>query len=722
MTLKNSFLTDAAENMKRRNWVFWISFLTFFCYFPGTLVLGLNNIRTRYTNVTDSESLKGMYADMTELVELIFHVNYGTPVLIIALGVLIGMQGFVYLHNKREVDFYHSQPVSRKRRFLMLWCNGIVVFTVTYLVNMVLGMVVAAAYGRMSLTILSGALQGFLLYMALFLGIYHIAILAILLTGNTLVSLLAMVVLAGYEIALRALIAVFSSSFLLTYGHMENEKIFATLLSPIVTFYKYIMTLDNNNVWGENFHTFASTLLMLLVMAVVFGVMDFLLYIRRSSESHGKSISFPKIKEPLRFALLLLIGAFGSYMIYYVAGESILLGMIGAVFSIFLGHTVIQIIYEVDFRSITQKWPTAAISLVAVVLVFLGFKYDWTGYDYKIPKQSRVESVCLELLADGFCDNVYIMQDGTEIYGNSYMRNNMELTDLDTIYELLENREILKKTTMDYDGNYESITVIFRLKNGRKEHRNLYFKYEENMGVLDKIYHMEEYQKTNNQVMEDNFVEDYQIVTATYQNGLKEYEVPSGQVKALIEAYKEDVNNGKYAEVYYNLPVGKIAIKGIGLRNEEYRNGWDVVIYESYKNSMEILESAGIPYEAVFDEAYISDIMKISVEYIDQEKLSQGYNWDESHKTVVYEDPEVYAKILENAVPSANRWWSGNNRSGNNEYGAYIYTPNPNLNPYYGGSDYEIDEVYFQVGEIPEFVLKDLEDAPYGQDTVIKTK
>ena len=48
MTLKNSFLTDACENIKRRNWVFWLSFLTFFCYFPGYLVLGLNNLRSNY--------------------------------------------------------------------------------------------------------------------------------------------------------------------------------------------------------------------------------------------------------------------------------------------------------------------------------------------------------------------------------------------------------------------------------------------------------------------------------------------------------------------------------------------------------------------------------------------------------------------------------------------------------------------------------------------------
>ena len=31
---RKRFLADVYENMKRRNWVFWLSFLTFLCYFP----------------------------------------------------------------------------------------------------------------------------------------------------------------------------------------------------------------------------------------------------------------------------------------------------------------------------------------------------------------------------------------------------------------------------------------------------------------------------------------------------------------------------------------------------------------------------------------------------------------------------------------------------------------------------------------------------------------
>ena len=241
MTLKNSFLADVYENMKRRNWVFWLSFLTFLCYFPGYLMLSLNNIRSRYEDVTDSASLIRMQERMDETVEVLFLLNGFMPVLVIGLAVLIGMQGFAYLHNKRQVDFYHSQPVSRKRRFTVLWLNGIMIFVVTYLINMVLGMAVATVFGCMSGVIFTGAIKAFFLYLLLFLGIYHIAIIAILLTGNTLVSLLAMGVLLGYELAARAMNVFMATSFFITYGSGEEEKIFDTLFSPIVNIYKYII-------------------------------------------------------------------------------------------------------------------------------------------------------------------------------------------------------------------------------------------------------------------------------------------------------------------------------------------------------------------------------------------------------------------------------------------------------------------------------------------------
>lgn len=719
---KNRFFTDAFENMKRRNWVFWLSFLTFLCYFPGYMVLSLNNIKSRYEGA-DAKALIIMTRRLNETTENLFLLNGFMPIIIIGLAILIGMQGFVYLHNKRQVDFYHSQPVSRRRRFIVLWVNGIVIFAVTYLVNMFLGMAVAASFGCMSGAIFAGAIKGFFLYLLLFLGIYHISVIAILLTGNTLVSLLAMGVLLGYELAIRAMTVVMASSFLITYGSGEEEKIFDTLLSPIVNIYKYIIMGGREyeySQYADKSYTYGNTALGLLILALVFGMVSFFLYQKRASESHGNSISFPKIKETLRIILLVLVGGFGTYLIYYVAGENLVIGLAGAVFFVGLGHAVIQLIYEVDFRAIRKKWLTAGISLAMVILIFLGFKYDWIGYDSRIPKQDRVESVYISLVADGFCNSNYVMMDGTEVY-HRYKASRMEITDLDTVYELLENRERLKRGNRTFDGTYEIVEMTFRLKNGKTQSRNFYLKYEENLELLDEIYHMEEYQLANNQVMEEDFVENYRIISATYNNGSGNgATIPIDvDMHALVEVYKKDVESASYTEVYYKYPKAQISLLGIGIMNEEYRNAWNILIYDSYKNTLTLLEESGIDVEHVFDETYLNKIQKIEVRLDCYEDLItsgiEQVSYLEGYKTAIYTNPEVYEKILKNAVPSTNRWWSSRSRSDSDEYNVYIYTPNP-----YNSNDYYMDEVYFQAREIPQFILDDLEKIPFGEEQIVE--
>ena len=718
MTLKNSFLTDACENIKRRNWVFWLSFLTFFCYFPGYLVLALNNLRSNYVG-----NVIRLQERMLNMAENVFCLNGLMPVLIIGIATLIGMQGFVYLHNKKQVDFYHSQPVSRKRRFLVFWFNGIVVFLVAYLINMVLGMMVAVAFGCMSGAIVLGAMKALCLYLLLFLGIYHISIIAILLTGNTLVSLLAMIVMLGYEIAVRAMAVLMADSFFLTYGNGSEEKILDTLFSPIVTIYKYIVLggKEHNYLqYANESYTYGNTALVLAIMAVVFGVVGFILYQKRASESHGNSISFPKMKEVLRFALLLAFGTFGTYFIYNVAGENVAIGIAGSVFFVVLGHTVIQLIYEVDFRAIRKRWFTATIALVTVILIFLGYRYDWMGYDSRIPKQAKVESVYLSLIAEGFGDSHYVMPDGTEIYQDSYKRKEMKITDLDTVYELLEQRENISRNTKEFNGTYDTVEFIFRMKNGDVQHRRIYFHYDENLELFNKIYHMEEYQLANNQVLEDNFVEDLKIVSAKYNDGLREKEIQNVDLKALVEAYKKDVANAHYSEVYYTIPMGKVTLFGIGLQNEEYRNAWNILIYESYQNTIAILEEVGISCKTAYDEAYINNIQKIEVSFEDYEKMEQAETegvmlWEDCRKTAIYMNKEDYIKILENAVPSNNRWWGGNSVYEREGYTVTIYTPNQyNLNDYYS------DDIYFRNGKIPQFLKDDLENISFGEEQIIQ--
>lgn len=717
MTLKSSFLADIVENIKRRNWVFSISFLFFLCYFPGYLILSLNNIRSRYG---EGIHRRGIEKDMKDMAEAVFHDDLFLPVFVIGLAGLIGIQGFAYLHDKRQVDFYHSQPVSRKRRFFVLWSNGIIIFITTYLVNLLLGMLVAAGYRVLQIQMITEGLQVFLLNFLLFLGVYHLAILAVLLTGNTLVSLLAAGILLGYEVAARAMTVVMASSFFLTYGNGEEEKIFRTWFSPIVDFYQYSALSNRNSYYTGNGGftvTYGETALRLILLAFFFWYLSFFCYKKRDMESHGRSISFSQIKEGVKFLLLLLWGSIGIYGIYHIAGESIGLGILGGIFFVALGHGILQVIYEVDFRAIKKRWKTSLLALAAVILVFLGFRYDMMKYDHKIPKKEKVESVYLSLAAEGFTNEVHVMEDGTEIWGENFSRKEMKLTDLNTIYDLLEERERIGRDDLKQKNNYDSLEVIFRLNNGNTISRRLYFTYEDNFEQLDKIYKMEEYQLANNQVLEENFVEKYQIILAEYNNGFSIKEVKGIEMKALAEAYKKDLNKADYKEVYSHLPLGKIRLSGIGLMNPEYRNTWEILIYDSYENTIALLEQSGLNCRNAYINEAFDRIEQITVSFTDEEKMSRETEatYEECTKTVVYQSEELYRRILQNTVPEENSWWSRRNKAFGNEYSVYV-----DLRDEFGREEFNRYTVQFIDAKLPEFILKDLEETEYGKERIIE--
>ena len=717
MILKSSFLIDMLENMKRRSWVFCISFFLFFCSFPGYLILYLNNIRNIYGNKGMHSS--GIEKEMMVEVKNLFSVNFLLPIFIIGLAVLIGIQGFSYLHDKRQVDFYHSQPVKRSRRFLVLWSNGSMIFIVTYLINMILGILVASGYGVMDSSIIRAGLRAFFLYYLLFLGIYHLAILAVLITGNTLVSLMIAGILMGYEILLRFMITVMAAGFFVTYGSGMEERMFHTLISPIVDFYKYVVLVDRNKYYGGTIlPDYGSTAIKLFRLAALLGILIFFCYQKRASEGHGKSISFSKIKEGLRFLLLFLFGIMGSYGIYVLSGNSVMIGIAGGGFFVGLGHAILQMIYEVDFRAIKKKWTTAVLTFVIVSTLFLCFKYDFTGYDRRIPNQENVESIHLSLPAEGFSSGVYVLHDGTEIYGSNFAKKEMQLKDFSIIYQLLEKREDITKERLDSMNHpYDSIEFTFRLKNGKTEYRRLYFLEGENLELLNEIYHMEEYQLANQQPLEENFVTDYQVISAQYYNGLLEEEVKGVAVESLVEAYKKDLEAALYSEVYYEVPIGKLRLLGIGLINKEYRNSWELLIYDSYENTIQLLKEAGLICRNVYLNELSGQVEGITVTYTDEEKKKQNeaLSYEECEKTIVYQSEEFYERILPKVVPQENKWWMNRSKSFNNDY----YISLEMKNSMTKGDSYT-EVVYFKEGEIPEFILKDLEETDYGEKRIIK--
>ena len=115
-------------------------------------------------------------------------------------AVACGIQGFSYLYDRNKIDFYHSKPVKAVTRFFSIWTNGILVCIIPHIVGTLINMLLFAENGILDLTLFGAAWLYLVLSLGLYLCMYHLAILALMMTGKLIVTILGSLVFLLYDI------------------------------------------------------------------------------------------------------------------------------------------------------------------------------------------------------------------------------------------------------------------------------------------------------------------------------------------------------------------------------------------------------------------------------------------------------------------------------------------------------------------------------------------
>ena len=146
MTSKNLFFKLMREDLKRRIWALGLAFLSFFFGMPVAAAMGASSISQSYQRwVAEGATFYGgtvspeveRYNRMTELAEQIVGIhNVFTVCIIMAAAVVLGLTGFMYLHSKKQVDFYNSLPVRRELLYAVKYIDGILMILFMYLLNL----------------------------------------------------------------------------------------------------------------------------------------------------------------------------------------------------------------------------------------------------------------------------------------------------------------------------------------------------------------------------------------------------------------------------------------------------------------------------------------------------------------------------------------------------------------------------------------------------------
>lgn len=537
--------------------------------------------------------------------------------IILVVGALIvGIFGFRYVFSKKMVDLYHSIPITRKQLFFIHYVNG---FNIWFL-PMALGALICALmelsfignFGLWLSTLPSLLVTIGNLVLA-FLLIYHLAIVAVMLSGNILNTLINGTIMSFMVLALYSMFEVFANTYFSTFYSFYGKNVLNLFwTSPIGgAIYQLVMRCTEWN--GFSF-------IMNMVMAVVLLAAGFVLYMVRPSELAEQGMKIKWVQVIFKTAVTILAGMAGWIFFGYLTDtESIGWLLFGMIFGSVLAYGILDIIFQMDFKAFFKHKLQMVLTTLAGVLIGFTFLFDWTGFDTYVPAQDNIADMGIYINSLGYYGH-YDAFEGCLSVENRIKE--MKYTDVDVIYSFLANAA---DRGDQYPTNGRSCDTYVRVteKSGKTYYRR-YRVWEEDAELLLPILRDESYIKANvqmPQVIIDNIQVDEKNGFVSLENiNNSNNIVDKEQAQEILRAYNEDLLENPDAYIFQEEEV--FAQMNFRLYGENYYY-MHLDFYESMEHVKAVLKKYG--YDEFLDNVKTENIENIKLMvWTDKEQSLEG--------------------------------------------------------------------------------------------------
>ncbi len=681
MMSKNSFWANMRENLKRRNWIAVIYSIAFLLAFPIGLTLWITSAESYKEWLTPTEWKKEMIIVLSEYLS----INGMMTMSVTILAVICAIQGFSYLFRRQKMDMYMSVPVSKERRFAVIYLNGILLYAMPYLVSLLISLVIGAANGIVTVEVVKCMLYSYIAYLVYYMAIYNITIIAVMLTGNLLVSLCATGVFLFYEIIIKAIISVLCTTFFNTYSYYSSD--WKVYVSPFIMLFQdsvegifaSALTVEEVAVPYLISQT-GMTILKILVIAIATGIIGYLLYAFRPAESCNKAIAFGKTKSVIKVAIMVPISLLAGVLFYSITDGNIAMTVLGFVIGIVLSHSIMEIIFAFDLKAALKHLPSGAVGAAIVFAVFFVFKFDITGYDSWVPNPEKVESIAIDIPVFEYGD-CYDFDNGDWISTSEYAMDHMEFTDTESICALMES--VVTDEVEEGEENIFWCTIKYRMKNGKEKYREVLISYDKYVEELDAILTSKEYQEGTYQILDEELSSIVKLKNIYFSNGVWDKKVDADDLEMVFENYKEDF-------AFYNLecraekyPIGVIYME-FEKPNDLSRNTYSYAmpVYDTFTKTKEYADKNGYLEDWRLKSENISEI---TINHWDE----NTYETEEKNFTDKAEIEELIPAIIPGEIANY-RYYVG---EADYSYDAYVsFSANTEDNwSEYGGSYFQVD-------------------------------
>ena len=595
MTSKTSFFKQLREDARHRIWVPALSCIVFLLGLVAatlmlqSIVINQGDISANYLQTRLNQETAMLFNSSNLLLSLVA----------ITGAVICALQGFSYLFNKQQLDFYHALPIRRQKLFIIRWANGVLFYVVPALIFSLLCLIILAAFGLFNAPMLFAVGTGFLHNLLIFFVVYHTAIFFCMLSGHILVSLGLLSIFSIYMFMIVELIPTFMSVYYTTYqNYSYGLSGYLSYLAPAYLVYKLL------NV----------TTLPLLGYAVIFATVLFfgsiILYLRRPSETAGKAIAFSGLQPVIRVLIVVPVAIYiGLAFGQLASGSRAFWSIFGLLLFAVLIHMILNVIFAFDIHAALQHRKELAFSAIISVLFISVFAFNILKLDDQIPAQNSVEAVYMDLPVDN--DVPYLnLQNGNYLGVTDYRESHAMLTgdELSKAYALLDYRmapppptTTAPTTYTDAEPPVANLNVRFVKSNGHSEYRNFQFIMNENsIQALADVYNTTTYKQGHYQIFDascDTVFDTFNAIDATentiVRNTTHTNIFSVSETKELMDVLRTDLSAFTLEQMINEIPLGTVS-----LENSKMLYTMDYRIYPSFTNTVTWLTDHGIDFGA----------------------------------------------------------------------------------------------------------------------------
>lgn len=691
MISRRSYWAKWLENIKRRGWTFVLCAAVMLLLGPVFLSVNLTGLYNGGAfGAQTSEEM-----DLMMRTAFVSHIGFSQIWIFPALffAVLFAVQGFCWLYSRQKMDLYMSVPVSSVKRYVMIWGNGIVCYAGLSFTGLLLCWATGAVFGVMSCYAAAQSMAAWAFQMLAFLAMYHVSLVAVMLTGNVLTALLGCVVLFSYEPAMRILYNHLKTMFYYSYCSADAERMMRLpWLSPFagtIDLFERVCYRDGYLVGvpgtGGLTWQFGIQTGLLVICAASAGIFAYWLYRKRKTESYHRSVAFSPLAAVLELALLVPFGMAAGMAVAKMSGDSGIFLFGGCLLGTVCGHAMIRLVYKRELKEVLSGKAVFAVSLTAAAC-FLGlFRFDWTGYDSYIPASREVRAVSVSLESDysAFGNYEEPLWEGGSVDMEEELLEKMASENTETIESVLW---LAKKwrdkgmpgTVRDFEagadtgyisegeGKNENLrrwVVCYTMQGGRKVYRRFFADMEADQDKIDIIMKDPSYQRVRYQIFSPMFEERLGEMKISFADGRTEtlYTAEKGE---LLEALRTDFRQYGYSLISDSIPEGKICFE---LKNKEGGQDstriWEYPLYKSFEKTGEVLARNGIEVRD-WQTLYCADeVDEIRISYYHYEGKNKGLfggeKLPEQEITAVFTDRDQVEELLKALYSEELSWIAG---------------------------------------------------------------